>query len=41
MNDKSNYQVKAYEFVCLLTISEEFSEFRSVSIIKNRGYSAA
>lgn len=41
MSDKSNYQVETYGLVCLLTISEDIGECRSVNIIKNRGYSAA
>lgn len=34
MSNKSNNQGRAYEFVCLLTLSEEIGKFRLVNIVR-------
>lgn len=41
MSIKSNYQGRAYEFICLLTLENEIKKIRSVQIIHNSSYDAA
>lgn len=41
MSDKSNNQGRAYEFVCLLTLSEEIGKLRPVNIVRNSSFLAA
>lgn len=41
MSDKSNNQGRAYEFVCLLTLSEEIGKLRPVNIVRNSSLLAA
>ena len=41
MSDQSNNQGRAYEYVCLLTLSEEINKVRKTEIIINSAYKAA
>lgn len=41
MSDQSNNQGRAYEYVCLLTLSEEINKVRKAEIIINSAYNAA
>lgn len=36
----SNNQVRAYEFICLLTLSEEIGKQRPVNIVQNSNFLA-
>ena len=41
MSEQSNNQGRAYEFICLLTLSKEINKFRSAEIEINSAYHAA
>lgn len=41
MSKQSNNQGRAYEYICLLTLSKEISRFRIAAIIQNSAYYAA
>lgn len=41
MSDLSNNQGRAYEYICLLTLSEEINKIRKAEIDKNSAYRAA
>lgn len=41
MSEQSNNQGRAYEFICLTTLYNEISKFRSVEIEQNNAYNAA
>ena len=41
MSDLSNNQGRAYEYVCLLTLSEEINKIRKAEIVKNSAFQAA
>lgn len=41
MSDNSNNQGRAYEYICLMTLSDEINKIRPAVIIKNSAYNAA
>lgn len=41
MSEQSNNQGRAYEYICLVTLYNEISKFRSVEIEQNSAYNAA
>lgn len=41
MSEQSNNHGRAYEYICLTTLYNEISKFRSVEIEQNSAYNAA
>ena len=41
MSEQSNNQGRAYEFICLLTLSQEINKIRKAEIEVNSAYHAA